>query len=135
MLVAPEPIDPHLAVTATGGQLQQRATEPNRILYSVTPQPGASGVRLEASLSGEETPRASAAVEVLPPSPAASAAAATPEPRGRQLEAGAALGLFFSGGHNLGPGVCGEPAVARPGSLPSTSNWSSACGPPGFRAR
>jgi hypothetical protein len=112
MLVAPEPIDSHLAVKATGGQLQHQATEPNRILYSVTPQPGVTQVTLEASLAGEETPRASAALEVVPPSPTVSAAAVAAEPGGRQLEAGAALGLFFSGGRNLGPAFAVTLAVA-----------------------
>jgi len=56
MLISPEPIDPHLEAKATGGQLRHQATEPNRILYSIIPQPGAARVGLEASLPGEVIP-------------------------------------------------------------------------------
>ncbi len=112
MLVAPEEIDSHLVLRTTGGQLEREAAEANRVLYRVTPQPGKSRVTLDAAPAGEETSRASAAVEVLPPPPAVTLAAPPTEPGGRQLEVGAALGVFWAGGQNVGPAFSASLAIA-----------------------
>ena len=113
MLVAPEEIPPNVIVRASGGQLEHQAAEPNRALYRMVPQEGASRVMLEAALAGEGTPRASATVEIL-----AAAAVALPSPPavfipvGNQLQLGAALGSFFAGGHNVGPAFAATLSVA-----------------------
>ncbi|MGO8969881.1 MAG: hypothetical protein ACLQDQ_09970 [Myxococcaceae bacterium] len=112
MLVAPDEIDSHLTLRTTGGQLEREAAEANRVLYRVTPQLGASRVALDAALTGEETSRASATVEVLPASPAAAPATPVAEPGGRQLEVGVALGVFWAGGQNVGPAFAASLAVA-----------------------
>ena len=112
MLVAPEELDAHLVVRATGGQLERLAQEPNRVLYRVTPEADARRMVLEAALGGEETPRASAALDISAPAPLAAAAIRPTEPGGRLLEVGAAAGVFFAGGHNLGPAFAASVAVA-----------------------
>jgi hypothetical protein len=111
MLVAPEELPQALVLRTTGGELEREATEPNRSLYRVVPQPGASRVTFEAALSGEGMARAGAMVEVL-----ASALAAPLEPSswpaGRELQLGAAVGSFFAGGHNVGPAFAATLSVA-----------------------
>ncbi len=112
LLVAPEELGADLAVKATGGQLERQAQEANRILYRVTPASEARAMVLEAALVGEESPRATAVLEILPPAQLAPAATRPQEAAGRMLEAGAAAGVFFAGGHNLGPAFAASFAVA-----------------------
>jgi hypothetical protein len=101
LVVTAEEIAPEVAVTASGGQLERQAAEGNRILYRLLPQAGTHRVTLSAAAAGEGSPRATATVEVLASPP--QGAAEAPATQGRQLQLGAALGFFYSGGSNVGP--------------------------------
>lgn len=101
LLVAPEDLGPDFVVRSSTAELEQQAAEADRALYRLIPQPGTRGVTLEAARQGERTPRASATVEVTAAPP--EAAVAAPAPQGRELQLGAALGAFYSGGSNVGP--------------------------------
>lgn len=103
LLVAPEPLDQRLAVRSTPGRLDREAAEPDRILYRLTVPPGATSLSLEAILSGETTPRATAQLEVQRPPEAAPAPVVQGPPAGRRLELGAAVGAFIGGGNDVGP--------------------------------
>jgi hypothetical protein len=114
MLVAPDEISPDLVVRGVGGQLERQSAESNRVLYRVTPDAGASQLSLEATLPGEGAPRASARAEVAAVPAAASPrpSVAAPAPQGRELELGAALGVFYAGGSNVGPAFAATLSVA-----------------------
>jgi hypothetical protein len=117
MLVAPEDISTELVVRTSGGRVERQAAESNRVLYRIIPQAGASRVSLEAVLDAEGAPRASASVDVLAPSAEVAPELPPVAPGGRQLELGAALGVFYAGGDNVGPAFSATFSVA-PWRLP-----------------
>jgi hypothetical protein len=112
MLLAPEPLDQRLAVRTSSGQLEREAAEPDRVLYRLVPLPGVNSVSLEASLGGEAAPRATTVVAVEQPVEAPAQVPPPPEPAGRRLELGAAVGAFFGGGHNAGPALAATLSAA-----------------------
>jgi hypothetical protein len=117
MLVAPEDIPAELIVRASGGQVERQAGESDRVLYRVVPQAGATRVTLEAVLAAEGPSRASASVDVLPASVEVPPQHPPVSPAGRQFELGAALGVFYGGGNNIGPAFAATLSVA-PWRLP-----------------
>lgn len=101
LLVAPEELPQDFVVSSSTAQLERQGAEADRVLYSLLPQPGTRRVTLEAARPAEGTPRATATVEVMGAPPEVPVAATRPQ--GRELQLGAALGAFYSGGSNVGP--------------------------------
>jgi hypothetical protein len=114
MLVAPEEISPDFVVTSSSAQLDRQSAESNRVLYRILPEAGTSHLTLEAALPGEGAARAATRAEVLaPPAPLSAIPPVTaPVPQGRELEIGAALGVFYAGGSNVGPAFAATLSVA-----------------------
>jgi hypothetical protein len=112
MLVAPEQLPPDFVVRQSGGQLERQSAESNRVLYRVAPQEGAQRVALEAALADEGSPRATATVEVLAAPAEVSPSRVAAAPQGRELEVGAALGVFYAGGNNVGPAFAATVSIA-----------------------
>jgi hypothetical protein len=117
MLVAPEQLPSEFVVRASGGHLERQASESNRALYGVVPQLGARRVVLEATLPDEGSPRATATVEVPAAKAEVGPPVVAPAHGGHELELGAALGVFYAGGNNIGPAFAATVSLA-PGRLP-----------------
>jgi hypothetical protein len=114
MLVAPEEIPAGFAVTSSGAQLDRQASETNRILYRILPDTALGQLTLSAALPGEGVPRATASpqVQTLQVPVSVVPTAAPPVPQGRELEVGAAVGIFYAGGSNLGPAFSATFSIA-----------------------
>jgi hypothetical protein len=92
-------------VRISNGQLERQAAEANRVLFRLIAGAPTTPVLLEAAVAQEPTPRATATAEVRAASTevAAVPAVSSAGPQGRRLEVGAAVGVFYAGGNNIGP--------------------------------